>query len=42
MGAMQSLDASPDYRRKCLRCGAVCGTLKVLDGSTAIVRAKIS
>jgi len=37
-----SMDASPDYRRKCLRRGAVFGTLKVLAGSTAIVRANIS
>jgi RNA-directed DNA polymerase len=42
MGALQSIDASPDYKRKCLRRGAVFGTLKVLAGSTAIVRAKIA
>ncbi len=42
MGVLQSMDASPDYKRKCLSCGAVFGKLKVLAGSTAIVRAKIS
>ena len=37
-----SMDASPDYRRKYLRRGAVFGTLEVLAGSTAIVRATIA
>jgi hypothetical protein len=41
MGALQSLGASPDYKRKCLRRGAAF-KLKGLAGSTAIVRANIS
>ena len=40
--AFWALEASPDDRRTCLRRGAVCGTLKGLAGSTAIVRATIS
>ena len=42
MGALPSMEASPDDRRKCLRRGAVFGKLKGLAGSTAIVRATIS
>jgi hypothetical protein len=42
MGAVSSMEASPDYRRKCLRRGVVVGKLKGLAGSTAIVRATIS
>jgi len=37
MGALRSIDASPDYRLKCLSRGAVFGKLKVLAGGTAIV-----
>jgi hypothetical protein len=37
MGALQSLDASPAYRLKCLRRGTVFAKLQVLAGSTAIV-----
>jgi hypothetical protein len=42
MGAVSSMEASPDDRRTCVRRGAVFGTRKGLAGSTAIVRAKIS
>jgi hypothetical protein len=36
------MEASPDDKRKCLRRGAIFGTLKGLAGGTAIVRATIS
>jgi hypothetical protein len=42
MGALPSMEASPDYRQKCLRRGAACGTLKGLARGTAIVRATIA
>jgi hypothetical protein len=42
MGALPAMEASPDDRRKCLRYGVVCGTLKGLAGGTAIVRVTIA